>query len=132
MLLAGRFRRTSLWLWNSPVRGPLRVFVRADRPTLVERMRRLFEEDPGEVEVMLDRRRQDRRLRPTSREPERRRGDRRRPLAAGRAGDAVVAVGHAPSSEVHYTPLNRTKGEDRMMSVESKQVRDGDDVRRWL
>ncbi len=132
MLLAGRFKRTALWIWSSPARGPLRVFVRPDRPTLVERMRRLFAEEPGEVEVMLDRRRQDRRRLATSHKPERRRGDRRRPLTPGRIRDAIVAVGHAASSEEHYTPLNRTKGEDRMMSVESKQVRDGDDVRRWL
>jgi dynactin complex subunit len=132
MLLTGRFRHTSLWIWNSPARGPLRVFVRPDRPTLVERMRRLFAEDPGEVEVMLDRRRQDRRAMASSHEPERRRADRRRPRVPRLAGDAIVAVGHAPSSALDYTPPSRTKGEDRMMSVESKQVRDGDEVRRWL
>jgi len=104
MLLTGRFRRTSLWIWNSPARGPLRVFVRPDRPSLVERMRRLFAEDPTEVEVMLDRRSQDRRGMAMSHEPERRRAERRRP---GRAGDAIVAVGHAPSSELNYTPLNQ-------------------------
>jgi dynactin complex subunit len=95
-------------------------------------MRRLFAEDPGEVEVMLDRRRHDRRAMASSHEPERRRADRRRPRVPRLAGDAIVAVGHAPSSALDYTPPSRTKGEDRMMSVESKQVRDGDEVRRWL
>ena len=85
MLLAGRFKRTALWIWSSPARGPLRVFVRPDRPTLVERMRRLFAEEPGEVEVMLDRRRQDRRSMASSHEPERRRADRRRSRVPGRA-----------------------------------------------
>jgi hypothetical protein len=42
MLLAGRFRRTSFWLWSTPSRNPLLVVVRADRPSLVERMRSLF------------------------------------------------------------------------------------------
>jgi hypothetical protein len=61
MLLTVRFRRISLWLWSTPSRGPMQVFVRPDRPALVERMQRLFAEDSGEVEVMLDRRRRERR-----------------------------------------------------------------------
>jgi hypothetical protein len=132
MLLAGRFRRVSLWVWSSPIRGRLQVFVRPDRPALVERMQRLFAEDPEQVEVMLDRRRGERRRSAIAQEPERRRADRRRPRVAGPAGGATVAIGHPSRSRLEYTPLNRTKGEDRMMSVESKQVRDGDEVRRWL
>jgi hypothetical protein len=132
MLLSGRFRQVSLWLWSSPTRSPVRVFVRPDRPALVERMQRLFAEDPGEVEVMLDRRRRERRSTSMSHQPERRRSDRRRPRAPRQAQVAAVAIGRPSPPGLDYTPLNRTKGEDRMMSVESKQVRDGDEVRRWL
>jgi hypothetical protein len=132
MLLTGRFRHVSLWVWSSPIRGRLQVFVRPDRPALVERMRRLFVEDPEQVEVMLDRRRGERRGAAARQEPERRRTDRRRLRTPGPAGGATVAIGHPSRSGLDYTPLNRTKGEDRMMSVESKQVRDGDEVRRWL
>jgi hypothetical protein len=132
VLLTGRFRRVSLWVWSSPVRGRLQVFVRPDRPALVERMQRLFVEDPEQVEVMLDRRRAERRRAAVAQEPERRRADRRRASIPGPVGGATVAIGHPSRPELDYTPLNRTKGEDRMMSVESKQVRDGDEVRRWL
>ena len=132
MLLTGRFRRISLWVWSSPTRGRLQVFVRPDRPALVERMQRLFAEDPEQVEVMLDRRRGERRSRAVGQEPERRRADRRRPRIPGPAGGPMVAIGHTSRPGLHYTPLSRTKGEDRIMSVESKQVRDGDEVRRWL
>src|SRR6266446_4563212 len=132
MLLTGRFRRVSLWLWSTPTRGPMQVFVRPDRPALVERMQRLFAEDSGEVEVMLDRRRRERRSAAAAFEPERRRADRRRPRVPRRVPGAAVAIGHTSRPGLDYTPLNRTKGEDRMMSVESKQMRDGDEVRRWL
>lgn len=132
VLLTGRFRRISLWVWSSPTRGRLQVFVRPDRPALVERMQRLFAEDPEQVEVMLDRRRGERRSAAGGQEPERRRADRRRPPSPGPAGGPTVAIGHTSHPGLHYTPLNRTKGEDRMMSVESKQARDGDEVRRWL
>lgn len=132
MLLTGRFRRISLWVWSSPTRGRLQVFVRPDRPALVERMQRLFAEDPEQVEVMLDRRRGERRSAAVAQESERRRTDRRQPRIPGPAGGPTVAIGHTSRPGLHYTPLNRTKREDRMMSVESKQVRDGDEVRRWL
>jgi hypothetical protein len=132
VLLTGRFRRISLWVWSSPTRGRLQVFVRPDRPALVERMQRLFAEDPEQVEVMLDRRRGERRSAAVGQEPERRRADRRRPRIPGPAGGPTVAIGHTSWPGLDYTPLNRTKGKDRMMSVESKQVRDGDEVRRWL
>ena len=110
----------------------MQVFVRPDRPALVERMQRLFAEDSGEVEVMLDRRRRERRSAAAAYEPERRRADRRRPRVPRRVPGAAVAIGHTSRPGLDYTPLNRTQGEDRMMSVESKQVRDGDEVRRWL
>jgi hypothetical protein len=132
VLLAGRFRRMSLWLWSSPPQGRLLVVVPADRPTLVERMQRLFASDPGEVEVLLDRRRRERRGTAVARRPERRRVDRRQRSVTGRGGDACVVIGRKSPPRLDYTPLNRTKGEDRMMSVESKQMRDGDDMRRWL
>lgn len=45
---------TSLWLWNSPSHKPLLVAVRADRPSLVERMRNLFVGESSQVAVMLD------------------------------------------------------------------------------
>ena len=108
----------------------MQVFVRPDRPALVERMQRLFAEDSGEVEVMLDRRRRERRSAAAAYEPERRRADRRRPRVPRRVPGAAVAIGHTSRPGLDYTPLNRTQGEDRMMSVESKQVRDGDEVRR--
>src|SRR5260370_9289515 len=132
MLLTGRSRRMSLWLWSTPTRGPLQVVVRPDRPALVEGMQRLFAEDSGEVEVMLDRRRRERRSATTSHEPERRRADRRRPRVPRRVPTAAVAIGHPSRPGLDYTPLNRTKGEDRMMSAGSKQERDVDHVRRGL
>jgi hypothetical protein len=110
----------------------MQVFVRPDRPALVERMQRLFAEDSGEVEVMLDRRCRERRNSAVSYEPERRRADRRRPRVPRQVRGAAVAIGHLSRPGLDYTPPNRTKGKDRMMSVESKQVRDGDEVRRWL
>jgi hypothetical protein len=132
MLLAGRFRRMSLWLWSSPPRSRLLVVVRPGHPTLVERMRRLFAGERGEVEVLLDRRRRERRVAVGARWPERRRADRRRTATIRRSGDASVVIGRKSLPRLDYTPPNRRKGEDRMMSVESKQARDGDEVRRWL
>src|SRR5262244_3898602 len=73
MLLAGRFRRMSMWLWSSPPDGRLLVIVRRDRPALVERMQRLFAREGGEVEVVLDRRRRERRASTVARQPDRRR-----------------------------------------------------------
>jgi hypothetical protein len=131
MLLAGRFRRTLFWLWSTPSRNPLLVVVRADRPALVERMRSLFVGESTEVEVLLDRRRGERRVGTTAHSPERRRGERRRGGAARRA-DASVAIGQKSRPHLDYTPATRTKGEDRMISAESKQGRDHDEVRRWL
>jgi hypothetical protein len=130
MLLAGRFRRTSFWLWSSPSRKPLFVVVRADRSSLVERMRSLFVGESSEVEVMLDRRRSERRVVTVARSPERRRAERRR-STAGRAG-APVAVDRKSLPELEYTPPTHTKGDDGVISVESKQGRDNDEVRRWL
>jgi hypothetical protein len=132
MLLTGRFRRMSLWLWSSPPRGGLLVIVPRDHSALVERMQRLFAGEADEVEVLLDRRRHARRVVVVARQPERRRKDRRGLSVTGRGGDTAVVIGRNSVPRLDYTPLNRTKGEDRMMSVESKQVRDGDEVRRWL
>ncbi len=121
----------SVWLWSSPPAQRLLVIVRPDRPTLVPRIERLFAGDPGEVDVVLDRRRSERRRVTAVRRPERRRRD-RRVRGLGRSGDASVVIRRESAPGLDYTPLNRTKGEVRMMSVESKQTRDGDEVRRWL
>ncbi|HSL50490.1 MAG TPA: hypothetical protein VK878_15585 [Candidatus Deferrimicrobiaceae bacterium] len=131
MLLTGRLRRMSVWLWSSPPAQRLLVIVRPDRPTLVPRIERLFAGDPGEVDVVLDRRRSERRRVTAVRRPERRRRD-RRVRGLGRSGDASVVIRRESAPGLDYTPLNRTKGEVRMMSVESKRTRDGDEVRRWL
>ena len=133
MLLTGRFRRMSLWLWSTSPRRHLLVIVPHDRAALVDRMQRVFAGEADEVEVMLDRRRRERRVAVgAARRPERRRKDRRGRRGAGRGGDAMVVIGRNSPPRLDYTPLIRTKGEDRMTSVESKQVRDGDEVRRWL
>ena len=131
MLLTGRLRRMSVWLWSSPPAQRLLVIVRPDRPTLVPRIERLFAGDPGEVDVVLDRRRSERRRVTAVRRPERRRRD-RRVRGLGRSGDASVVIRRESAPGLDYTPLNRTKGEVRIMSVESKRTRDGDEVRRWL
>ena len=132
MLLTGRLRRMSVWLWSSPPAQRLLVIVRSDRPALVPRIERLFAGEPGEVDVVLDRRRTERRRVTAVRRPERRRRDRRAQPRLGRSGDASVVIRRESPPGLDYTPLNRTKGEVRMMSVESKQTRDGDEVRRWL
>ena len=132
MLLTGRFRRMSLWLWSSPPRRRLLVIIPRDRAALVERMRRVFAGEADEVEVVLDRRRRDRRVLAVARRPERRRNSRRGRSATGWGGDAALVIGRNSLPGLDYTPLIRTKGEDRTMSVESKQGRDGDEVRRWL
>ena len=132
MLLTGRFRRMSVWLWSSPPRDRLLVVVRPNHPTLVERVRRLFAGEPGEVEVLLDRRRRERRGATVPYRLGRRRADRRQVSVTGRGGGASVVIGQKSLPRLDYTPLDRRKGEDRMMSVESKQARDGDEVRRWL
>jgi hypothetical protein len=44
----------------------------------------------------------------------------------------LTLIRRESSPGVDYTPLNRPKGEARTMGVESKQMRDGDEVRRWL
>jgi hypothetical protein len=132
MLLAGRFRRTSFWLWSSPSRDPLLVVVRADRPALIARMQSLFVGESSEIEVLPDRRRGERRVVTMALQPERRRGERRRSTITRRP-DAPVAIDRKSLPELNYTPPTRTKGEDRMISAESsKQGRSHDDVRRWL
>ena len=132
MLLTGRFRRMSLWLWSSPPRRRLLVIIPRDRAALVDRMRRVFAGEADEVEVLLDRRWRERRVLVDARRPERRRENRRGRSVTGRGGDAAVVIGRNSLPRLDYTSLIRTKGEDRTMTVESKQVRDGDEVRRWL
>jgi len=132
MLLTGRFRRMSLWLWSSQPRRRLLVIIPRDRAALVERMRRVFAGEADEVDVLLDRRRRERRVLVVARRPERRRKNRRGRSVTGRGRDAAVVIGQNSLPRLDYTSPIRPKGEDRMMSVESKQVRDGDEVRRWL
>jgi len=122
MLLGGRLRRMSIWLWRTAPARRLLVIVGPGHPALVPRIERLFEGEPGAVEVMLDRRQR-----------ERRRRDRRRQHgAARRTGDVPLVIRRESAPGLDYTPPIQTKGEGRMMSVESKQTRDGDEVRRWL
>jgi hypothetical protein len=141
MLLSGRLGRMSVWLWRTAPAHRLLVIVRPERPALVPRIERLFAGEPGTVDVVLDRRQSERRRVISARRPERRRRERRQPRgAAGRGGDVSVVIRRESAPGLDYTPhtsslntpLNRTKGEVRMMSVESKQTRDGDEVRRWL
>lgn len=134
MLLTGRLRRMSVWLWSSPPGRRLLVIVKPDRPALVPQIEHLFAEESAEVGVVLDRRRSERRqmIAPT-RHPERRHRDRRARMPSGRRGSASVAIRRESPAGLDYTPCNHTnhtKGEARM-SVESK-TRDGDEVRRWL
>jgi hypothetical protein len=146
MLLGGRLRRMSIWLWRTVPARRLLVIVGLDRPALVPRIERLFEGEPGTVDVVLDRRRHERRRGVAARRPERRRRDRRQARgAARRHSDVSVVIRRESAPGLDYTPSIHTtphttpvpvpihtKGEVRMMSVESKQTRDGDDVRRWL
>lgn len=133
MLLNGRLRRISVWLWRTAPARRLLVIVRPERPALVPRIERLFEGEPGAVDVMLDRRRRERRRVAAVRRPERRRRDRRQARGAARPrGDVSVVIRCETAPGLDYTPPNRPKGEVRMTSVESKQTRDGDEMRRWL
>jgi hypothetical protein len=132
----------SVWLWRTAPADRLLVIVRPERPALVPRIERLFAGEPDTVDVMLDRRRSERRRVIWARRPERRRRERRQPRGAARrrGGDVSVVIRRESGPGLDYTPHttslntfpNRTKGEVRMMSVESKQTRDGDEVRRWL
>jgi hypothetical protein len=133
MLLNGRLRRISVWLWRTAPARRLLVIVRPERPALVPRIERLFEGEPGTVDVMLDRRRRERRRVAAVRRPERRRRDRRQARGPARPrGDVSVVIRRETAPGLDYTPPNRPKGEVRMPSVESKQTRDGDEMRRWL
>jgi hypothetical protein len=142
MVLGGRFHRMSIWFWRTVPARRLLVIVGPDRPALVLTLERLFEGEAGMVDVVLDRRRHERRGAGVARRPERRRRDRRQPRgAARRHGDVSVVIRRESAPGLDYTPPIHTtpdpvpihaKGEVRMMSVESKQTRDGDDVRRWL
>src|SRR4029434_4391005 len=104
MLLAGRFRRTFFWLWSTPSRDPLLVVVRADQPSLVERMRSLFVGESSEVEVLLDRRRGERRVASMTHRPERRRGERRRSASTARDGSIALCRRTSPPHEYQSRP----------------------------
>lgn len=141
MLLGGRIRRMSIWLWRTVPARRLLVIVGPERPALVPRIERLFEGEPGTVDVVLDRRRRERRSVTMARRPERRRRDRRQPRGGARSrADVSVVIRRESAPGLDYTPSIHAahaapihpKGEVRTMSVESKQARDGEDVRRWL
>jgi hypothetical protein len=140
MLFGGRIRRMSIWFWRTVPARRLLVIVGPARPALVPRIERLFEGEPGTVDVVLDRRRRERRIVVMTRQPERRRRDRRRPRGGGRSRDVSVVIRRESAPGLDYTPPIHAahaapihvKGEVRTMNVESKQTRDGDDVRRWL
>lgn len=138
MLLRGRLRGMSVWLWRTAPARRLLVIVRPDRPALVPRIERLFGGEPGTVDVVLDRRRRERRRVIVAGRPERRRRERREHRGAARRNDNVSVVIRRESAPgldytppIHTSPIH-TKGEVRMTSGESKQARDGDEVRRWL
>ena len=141
MLLGGRLRGMSVWLWRSSPARRLLVIVRSDRPALVPRIEQLFEGEPGTVDVVLDRRRRERRRVAVAGRPERRRRERRQLRGATRrSGNVSVVIRRESAPGVDYTPPIHTaphstpihtKGEVRIMN-ESKQARDGDEVRRWL
>src|SRR4029453_13383394 len=80
--------------------------------------------------VLLDRRRGEGRGVSMTHRPERRRGDRRRTATLARVG--FVATDRKSSLQLDYTHPTRTKGDDRIISAESKQGCDHEEVRRWL
>ncbi len=135
-MLSGRLGKMSVWLWSHPVDGaaaPLLVVVDRGHPTLIETMKSVFADDRGDVEILQDRRRRQRRrdLHPFA--PERRRAERRRePPREARISPRSLLIRRAIDHGLDYTAGHLTKGDARMMSVESKQIRDGDEVRRWL
>jgi hypothetical protein len=127
----------SVWFWRTAPARRLLVIVGPDRPALVPRIERLFEGEAGTVDVVLDRRRRERRRAVMTRRPERRRRERRQTRGAARRSGVSVVIRRDSAPGLDYTPSIHTvpihpKGEVRMTSVESKQARDGDDVRRWL
>jgi hypothetical protein len=132
MLLTGRFRRMSVWLWSTPARGRLLVIVRPDQPDLLRSVRGLFAGEEAEVEVVLDRRRRARRGAAWPHSADRRRAERRQRDLAGRGGDTSILILRESHRSLDCAPGSQTMGDGRMMRVESEHVRDGDEVRCWL
>jgi len=132
MPLRGPFRLVSMWLRTSPLANRLLIVLRPPRPTAAGRRSRLLVGGRREVEVILDRRIRARGTTPIAYGPAGWRGERRQRIVTGRGEDARAVIARHSLPGLDYTPVNRTKGEDRMMSVESKQTRDEDEVRRWL
>jgi hypothetical protein len=132
MLLTGRFRRMSVWLWSTPAAGRLLVIVRPDHSDLLRTMRSLFAGEEAEVEVVLDRRRRDRRGAAWPYQADHRRAERRQRDLEGRDGDASILILRESHRTLDRAPGSQTMGDGRMMGVESEQVRDGDEVRCWL
>ena len=92
MVLGGRLRGMSVWLWRTSPARRLLVIVRSDRPALVPRIEQLFEGEAGTVDVVLDRRRRERRRVAVAGRPERRRRERRQPRGATRRSGNVSVV----------------------------------------
>lgn len=122
----------SVWLWSTPAAGRLLVIVRPDHPDLLRTMRGLFAGEEAEVEVVLDRRRRDRRGAAWPYQADRRRAERRQRDLEGRGGDASILILRESHRSLDCAPGSQTMGDRCMMSVESEQVRDGDEVRCWL
>lgn len=122
----------SVWLWSTPAAGRLLVIVRPDHPDLLRTMRGLFAGEEAEVEVVLDRRRRARRGTAWPYQADRRRAERRQRDLEGRGGDASILILRESHRSLDCAPGSQTMGDGRMMSVESEQVRDGDEVRCWL
>ena len=102
--LRGRLRRVAAWLRSGSSGAPLLVPVPSVGPAAARRGEPT-RESPGASQVAG--------------------GD---PARRG----ALTLIRRDSPPGVDYTPLNRPKGEARTMGVESKQTRDGDEVRRWL
>jgi hypothetical protein len=111
-----------MWFRTSPLANRILIVLRPPRPTVVVRRRRLVIGEGSEVRGGA----------PVAYGPAGWRGERRQRIIAGHGGDAPAVIARQSPPGLDYTRPNRTKGEDRMMSVESKQARDGDEVRRWL
>jgi len=129
MSLSGPFRLVSMWLRTSPLANRLLIVLRTPRPTAAGRRSRLLVGKWSEVEVILTRHAHARGGTPVAYGPVGWRGERRRRIVTGRDKDAPAVIAGQSLPGLDYTPFNRTKGKDRMMS---EQARGGDEVRRWL
>lgn len=135
MLLNCRFRKTDLWLWSTHAGGEPRrylIVVARDYSDLRDYLRRDFAEDPL-VEVVLDRRRGERRLQLQPHRPEQRKAERRqhRGIDQELCHRPVVIVRQAQEARPFSAPeVPYAMGGPVMISVESKEVREK--AMRWI